>query len=33
MFEDTAMRKIFGPKWVDVTEGWRKMHIYEFYYL
>jgi hypothetical protein len=31
MFQDTAMRKIFGPKWVEVTGGWRKVHIYAFY--
>jgi hypothetical protein len=30
-FEDTAMRKIFEPKWVEVKGGWRTLHISEFH--
>jgi hypothetical protein len=33
MFEDTAMRKIFEPKWVEVRGGWRTLHISELYHL
>jgi len=25
-FENRVLRKIFGPKWEKVTEGWRKFH-------
>jgi hypothetical protein len=26
MFEKRMLRKIFGPKRKEVTEGWRKLH-------
>jgi hypothetical protein len=26
LFENRALRKIFGPKWDEVTGGWRKLH-------
>jgi len=26
VFENSALRKIFGPKWEKVTDGWRKFH-------
>jgi hypothetical protein len=26
MFEDRALRRIFGPKRVEVTGEWRKLH-------
>jgi hypothetical protein len=26
MFENRMLRKIFGPKWNEVTGGWRKHH-------
>jgi hypothetical protein len=25
VFEDRVLRGIFGPKWNDVTGGWRKL--------
>jgi hypothetical protein len=25
-FDYIALRRIFGPKWVEVTGGWRKLH-------
>jgi hypothetical protein len=28
MFEDTAMRKIFEPRWVEVTGGWKTLHVF-----
>jgi hypothetical protein len=32
MFEDRALRRIFGPK-REVTGDWRKLHNEEFYNL
>jgi hypothetical protein len=26
VFENNVLRRIFGPKWDEVTEGWRKLH-------
>jgi hypothetical protein len=26
MFENTVLRRTFGPKRVEVTEEWRKLH-------
>jgi hypothetical protein len=26
VFENRVLMRIFGPKWVDVTGGWRKLH-------
>jgi hypothetical protein len=26
VFENRVLRRIFGPKREEVTEGWRKMH-------
>jgi len=26
MFENGVMRRIFGPKWDEVTGEWRKLH-------
>jgi hypothetical protein len=26
VFENRALRRIFGPKWDEVTGGWRKLH-------
>jgi hypothetical protein len=26
VFENRVLRRIFGPKRDDVTEGWRKLH-------
>ena len=26
MFENRVLRRIFGPKWDEVTEEWRKLH-------
>jgi hypothetical protein len=26
VFENKVLRRIFGPKRDDVTEGWRKLH-------
>ena len=26
MFENKVLRRIFGPKWDEVTRGWRKLH-------
>ena len=26
MFENRLLRRIFGPKWDDVTREWRKLH-------
>jgi hypothetical protein len=26
VFENTALRRIFGPKRDEVTGGWRKLH-------
>jgi hypothetical protein len=24
--EHMALRRVFGPEWKEVTEGWRKLH-------
>jgi hypothetical protein len=26
MFENRVLRRMFGPKWDEVTGGWRKLH-------
>jgi hypothetical protein len=26
LFEDRVLRRIFGPKWDEVTGEWRKLH-------
>jgi hypothetical protein len=26
VFENRVLRRIFGPKWDEVTGGWRKLH-------
>jgi hypothetical protein len=26
VFENTGLRKIFGPKWDEVTGEWKKLH-------
>ena len=26
VFENRVLRRIFGPKWDNVTRGWRKLH-------
>jgi hypothetical protein len=26
MFENRVLKKMFGPKRVEETEGWRKLH-------
>jgi len=26
VFENRALRRIFGPKWGDITGEWRKLH-------
>jgi len=26
VFENRALRRIFGPKWDDITGEWRKLH-------
>jgi hypothetical protein len=26
MFENRVLRRIFGPKWDEVTGSWRKLH-------
>jgi hypothetical protein len=26
MFENRVLRRIFGPKWDEVTGDWRKIH-------
>jgi hypothetical protein len=33
MFENTVLRRIFGPKRDEVTGGWRKLHNKELYNL
>jgi hypothetical protein len=33
VFEDRALRRIFGPKRVEVTGGWGKLHIEELHNL
>jgi hypothetical protein len=35
VFENRVLRRIFGPKRVDVTGGWRKLHnedLHKFYF-
>jgi hypothetical protein len=34
VFKNRVLRRIFGPKWVEVTGGWRKLHneeLHNFY--
>jgi hypothetical protein len=31
VFENRVLRRIFGPKRDEVTEGWRKLHNEYFY--
>jgi hypothetical protein len=26
VYENRVLRRIFGPKWAEVTGGWRKLH-------
>jgi hypothetical protein len=26
MFEKRALRRIFGPKWVEEAGGWKRLH-------
>jgi hypothetical protein len=26
VFENRVLKRIFGPKWDEVTGGWRKLH-------
>jgi hypothetical protein len=33
VFENRVLRRIFGPKRVEVTGEWRKLHNEEFYIL
>jgi hypothetical protein len=33
VFENRALRRIFGPKWDDVTGEWRKLHNEELHNL
>ena len=33
MFENTVLRRIFGPKWDEVTGEWRKLQNEELNYL
>jgi hypothetical protein len=33
VFENRAVRRIFGPKWDDVTGEWRKLHSVELHNL
>jgi hypothetical protein len=33
VFENRALRRIFGPKGVEVTGGWRKLHKEELHNL
>jgi hypothetical protein len=33
MFENTVLRRIFGPKGDEVTGGWRKLHNVELHNL
>jgi hypothetical protein len=32
VFENGLLRKIFGPKRDEVTEGWRKLHNEEIHF-
>jgi hypothetical protein len=31
LFENNGLRRIFGPKWGEVTGEWRKLHNEELY--
>jgi hypothetical protein len=31
VFENRVLRRIFGPKWDEVTEDWRRLHNEELY--
>jgi hypothetical protein len=31
VFGKSGLREVFGPKMVDVTGDWRKLHIEELY--
>jgi hypothetical protein len=33
MFENRVLRRIFGPKRVEVAEGWRRLHSEELHNL
>jgi hypothetical protein len=33
VFENRALRRIFGPKWDRVTGGWKKLHNEELHNL
>jgi hypothetical protein len=33
VFENRVLRRIFGPKRDEMTEGWRKLHNEEFHSL
>jgi hypothetical protein len=33
VFENRVLRRIFGPKRVEVTGGWRKLHYEELHNL
>jgi hypothetical protein len=33
MFENRVLRSIFGPKWDEVIEYWRKLHNEELHIL
>jgi hypothetical protein len=33
VFEKKVLRRIFGPKWDEVTGGWRKLHNKELHNL
>jgi hypothetical protein len=33
VFENRALRRIFGPKWDEVVGGWRKLHNEELHNL
>jgi hypothetical protein len=30
MFEDGGLRKIYGSKWDEVTEEWKRLHMSSF---
>jgi hypothetical protein len=33
VFENRVLRRIFGPKWDEITAEWRKLHSEEFHIL